>query len=322
MGSGNSKLEEIETISKSFKQTIKDLRDGVESLSGFDFIQDTIDQLSSESAEFSDEEYKAFQCMFESKKKISIAVNDAKNVVSDVKALCITLNSVINDETGSNDQKVHLAIKTFKLSMNDLLPKLEHARDGLSEVTRDLESLASEITRLETWCSGKKQKLENEKKLCVAKKRGVAYGGAAGVTAAAAGTVAVFCWWNPIALLAAKVAAGAAASSTVSFSVAAGVVEGATIPQLKEIYDKGIKGMKESVKKFQEMSEKNKERTKSLNVQVEQLRGIVSAAHQTKISASIALGFDEDDIMFNTLKRNVKELERLSETYLKVKFLS
>ena len=124
MGSGNSKLEEIETISKIFKQTIKDLRDGVESLSGFDFIQDTIDQLSSESAEFSDEEYKAFQCMFESKKKISIAVNDAKNVVSDVKALCITLNSVINDETGSNDQKVHLAIKTFKLSMNDLLPKL------------------------------------------------------------------------------------------------------------------------------------------------------------------------------------------------------
>ena len=123
-------------------------------------------------------------------------------------------------------------------------------------------------------------------------------------------------------MLAAKVAAGAAASSTVSFSVAAGVVERATIPQLKEIYDKGIKGMKESVKKFQEMSEKNKERTKSLNVQVEQLRGIVSAAHQTKISASIALGFDEDDIMFNTLKRNVKELERLSETYLKVKFLS
>ena len=323
MGSGNSKLEDIKIIPKLLKQTIKDLGDGVKSMAGFDLIEQAVEQLLKASTEFSHEEKKALQCIIDANKKIAIAVDQAKNVVSDVKSLCTTLNNVINSNTKSNVDKMRVAISVFKKRMNTLLDKIEKARDWLTNITSELEATVVEITHLKSWSLGKKQELENAKNLAVAKERGAAYGGAAGTTVAVAGTVAaVFCW-NPIGLLAGKVAAGAAAGSTVvTFAAAAGVAEGATIPQLEKMYDDGIKGMEESAKQFEEMSKRNKERTKNLKENVMQLREIGSVAREAHYNAEGVLEFDAHHIMFNILKEDVKELERLCDNYLTMNFVS
>ena len=308
MGSGNSKLEDIKIIPKILKQTIKDLGDGVKSMAGFDLIEQAVEQLLKASTEFSHEEKKALQCIIDANKKIAIAVDQAKNVVSDVKSLCTTLNNVINSNTKSNVDKMRVAISVFKKRMNTLLDKIEKARDWLTNITSELEATVVEITHLKSWSLGKKQELENAKNLAVAKERGAAYGGAAGTTVAVAGTVAaVFCW-NPIGLLAGKVAAG--------------VAEGATIPQLEKMYDDGIKGMEESAKQFEEMSKRNKERTKNLKENVMQLREIGSFARAANDNAEVALEFDVHDIMFNILKKDAKELERLCDNYLTMNFVS
>ena len=97
-------------------------------------------------AEFSFEKKKAFQWIIEAHKKIIIAVNDGKNVVSDVKSLYTTLNRVINSKAGSNDEKIRLAIAVFEKNINDLLPKLDNAKDGLSKITTELETIVLQIT--------------------------------------------------------------------------------------------------------------------------------------------------------------------------------
>ena len=318
MGCVNSKEEDIKNVLYIFKQTIKFLSDGVKPLTGFNFIEHTVKQLSKVIAEFSDEERKALQCIIKANKTIAIAVNDAKNLISDVKSLCNTLATVLNSQDGSYNKKIRLAILLFNESFGSLLAKLYNAIDGLNKVTPELEAIALKITHLMTWCLGKKQELENVKKICVAKERRFAYGGAAGTTVAVGGTVAAVCLWSPIGLLAGIVAAGVAASSTaaVSFSVAVAVAEGATIPQLQKMFDEGIKGMQESVNKFQEMSNKSKERTRRLNETLKQLTEIASFAHQSKANASITHEFDVNDVMFNKLKKDIRELEELSETFL------
>ena len=64
-------------------------------------IDEAVAKLGKVNAEFSDEEKKALQCIIEVSKKITIVVNDAKNIVSQVKVVCSTLNRVINSKANS-----------------------------------------------------------------------------------------------------------------------------------------------------------------------------------------------------------------------------
>ena len=318
MSCENSKVDKIETALINLAQIIKCLSDGDKLLALFNFLEQTLEPLSKVSPEFSDGVKKALQCIFKAKKETAIGVNDAKNLVSNAKYLCKTLNTVLNSQAGSNDKKICLAISLFEKSIGSLLSKLYNARDGLSKVSTELETIVLEIIHLKTWCLGKKQELANVRKISVAKERGCTYGGAAGTTVAVASTVAAVSWWSPIGLLAGLVAAGAAASSTaaVTFLVAVAVVEGVTNPELEKMFDDGIKGMQESVNKFHEMSNKNKERNRRLNENLEHLTRILSFALQSKADESQTLEFNVNDIMFNKLKKDISELEGLCETYL------
>lgn len=319
MGSANSELEIIKNMLSIFKNTIKDLSDGVKSLAGFYLIDKAVKEVSKVNSEFSDEEKKALQCIIEASKNITIALNDSKNLVSDVKSLCTTLRRVINSKAGSNDEKIRLAISVFEKSMADLLPKLDNSRDGLSKVTIELQTIALKITNLQIWFSSKKEELKNVKNSSVAKERGLVYGSVAGAVISLAGTVAATRCWNPVGWVAGIVATGTvtASAGSVSCLIAAGVAETTTIPQLKEMYEDGIKKLDESANKFREMSTENIERTESLSEKMKQLREITSRARQAKHNASATLEFGVDDIMFNILKEDVKELECLCDTYLK-----
>ena len=285
---------------------IKDLYYGIKALAGLDWIDKAVEQLQKVSAQFRDEEKKVLQCIIEADEKIAIAVNDAKNVVSDVKSLCTPLNKVINSKASSNNNKICLAISKFKESMDCFLPKLENARDGLSKVTAELDTIVLQNTNLKTWCFGKKQEQENVKNSSVVQVR-VAHA-TVNATVTVACTAAAVCLWNgnPLAWVPGT-AAGFAA-------ITIGVTESATIPQLRKMNDDKIKELEKSITMFQEMSKKNKERSKSLTEELQQLRKITSVAIQAKDNASATLEFDENDIMFNILKENVKELECLCDT--------
>ena len=338
MGSAISRLVDIETKWKLIVQIIKDIDYALKSLAGFDWIDKAVEQLSKVSAEIRDEEKKTLQCINKTEKKIAIAVNDAKNVVSDVKNLCTTLNKVINSNAGGTNVYLIIEhIRAFATSMGDcLLTNPDNARDGLPKVTAEVKANFFKISNLKDLCFGRKQQLENAKNSSVVKVR------VPGATVAAAGIVAAACWWNRVGWVAGIEAAGTAA---VFALIIAGATECATIPQLKKMYDEGIKGLEESIDKFQDMSKCNNERTKSLTERLDHLGKITSFAHQVKANAKIPQlkkmyeerikgpqesinkfqGMSKDieertknyKTMFNILKEHVKELECLCDTYLK-----
>lgn len=150
--------------------------------------------------------------------------------------------------------------------MGDLLPKLENARDGLSKVTAELDAIVFQTTNLKTWCLGKKKELENAKESPVTIERAAACRSEASATVVVGGVVAATFWRNPVGWVAGIEATGTAAGSAAaaSFSLAAGITEGNIISGLKKMYNDGIKELEASEGNFQEMSEKNKERSKSL----------------------------------------------------------
>ena len=251
---------------KIFKDTIQEISNGVKSFINFDLIDEAVAKLGKVNAEFSDEEKKALQCIIEVSKKITIVVNDAKNIVSQVKVVCSTLNRVINSKANSTDKKIRLPILVFEKNMGDLLPKLENAKDGLSKVTAELDAIVFQITNLKTWCLGKKKELENAKESSLTIECAAAYGGEASATVVVGGVVAATFWRNPVGWVAGIVATGTAAGSAAaaSFSLAAGITEGNIISGLKKMYNDGIKELEASEGNFQEMSKKNKERSKIL----------------------------------------------------------
>ena len=308
MGSANSELEDIKTISHIFKGVIQEISNVVKSFINFSLIDEAVAKLGKLNHGFSDKEKKALHCIIEVSKKITIAVNDAKNVLNEANILCSTLNRVINSKASSNDEKTHLVILVFKESMDDFLPKLENARVCLSKITAELNTIVLQITNLKTWCLGKKKELENAKKSCITKERAASYSGAASATVAVVGIVAATSWWNPVGFVAVIISTGVAAASAAmaSFSIAAGVTEGNIIPGLKKMYNDGIKEMEESVGNFQKMSKENEERSTILTEELNQLKKIASVARQAKDNGKNK--FDVGDTMFNILKEDVVEL--------------
>ena len=79
------------------------------------------------------------------------------------------------------------------------------------------------------------------------------------------------------------------------------------------MYDERIKDLQESVNKFQEASANNKELTKSLTKELEQLRKVTSVTSQEKYRVLTEFEFDEYT-MINVLKKNIEELECLCDT--------
>ena len=318
MGSANSRLEDTKAILNIFKVTIQEIGKGIKSFLIFKLIDELVAKIRKVNVNFSDEEKKALRCIAEVGKNITIAVNDAKNLVEQVKILCSTLNRVINSKANNNDEKLHLAISVFEKSMDHLLPKLENARDGLSKVTAELNAIVLEIANLKNWCLNKKEELENEKKSSVTKQRAAAYGGAATATVTASAIVATTCWWNPVGWVAGIIATGTAAGSAAltSFSIAANVTEGHKIPVLEKKYDDGIKDLEESLSTFQKMSNENKERSKVLTEKLDQLATITAVALQVKVNASVTVEVDLIDSMCILLRDDVKELEDMCDAYL------
>ena len=249
------------------KQAIGEINDGIKSLAGFDCKHNLVQKLLKETNELSFEKKKDIQLIVYANKKIAIALNMTKNVVSDVQVVRITLSEVINSNAGSNHKKIHLAISAFEKSMGVLLPKLDNARDGLSNVTPELKSIAFSIRNLLTSCSNKTKQLKNEKEESAIKKRRDAYGGATNTAIVATGAAAtIAAILNPVAtILASIVAAGATGFPTavVAFPIAAGYTETAMVPRTKKKYDERIKRMTGFLNKLKKFQMKMKKKPKS-----------------------------------------------------------
>lgn len=160
----------------------------------------------------------------------------------------------------------------------------------------------------------------DEKKESVTKKREAAYGGATGATIAVAGTAAaITVFLSPAGVILARsiIAASVTAFQTAifAFPIAAGITEGAIVPKTKKEFDEKIKKVRKFVERLEEIPPKNKRRTQTLTEKVNQLRNIKSVAGQTQNIASLVS--DVDDIMFDMIKKGVKKLECLCDTYLK-----
>lgn len=148
MGSANSQFKDIPDVLHILKQAVGEITDSISSLSCFDPFYNAGQYLLTESNELSDEQRKVIQLIVVANKDVATALNVAKNLVSDVKALCTTLSEVINSNAGSNDKKIIFVISVFEKRMGVLLPELANASDKLFKANEELKSITTPIKNL------------------------------------------------------------------------------------------------------------------------------------------------------------------------------
>jgi len=308
-------VKEIEKVAETMTSTVKAIEKGIKDLAGITAINKAIEEIDKVSDLLDQEEKDALKQIADANKCAGLALHYGKVAVRDVKEITNVIVRVLNAEGSSNRTKVELAIKTYIRRMEGLIPSLEKARDHLAEAVEEMKKAALSLNHLENWCDRKMEELNGKKEGEIVKQRSIAYSGAASVTMTLAGAVVAINLWNPIGWIATAAAIGAGAAITMTVSV--GVTEGATVEELKNLYNVGKEQIQKTSKVFDEMSEVTADNVKLLQKKRDELVEITAVAKGSVSDGKDALEIDVDDIMLNTFKENATNLDKLCEDYLK-----
>lgn len=302
----NSTLKLVQSSIPLYMDIISSLKHYAHGMLSNQGVEEALDTLRKLKPQLNEEERKSTELIINTAKQVRTASMYANTAVQNILGLVNTLTAIL--ESGIHDRdKILEAGKLYKQKIGTLLPSINLARDQMQESVTALYKVGVSINDLMHWCERKKGELEIDKATNVAKERGAAYGGASAATsgvAIACAAIPVFGW------IAALVAIPVTAA--VSFGVAAGVAEGCTIPQLKEIYDNGIKDLSTMSTRFADFAEETKEMTADVTKKTSQLEDIARIVEEGNDSA------DRAYYLMDKFKEDLHELQGMCRAYLEI----
>jgi DNA repair exonuclease SbcCD ATPase subunit len=219
-------------------------------------------------------------------------MDKAAVVVTVIKEQSGALVSVLDPSAvGTDQEKMWAACQYFSSFAKDMEEKVKEAEDALREASNILEGAQNKLRSIVNTLERVQDQFVQEKKAAQAAARAEAYGGAA------AGLV-----FGPIGLI-------------ISYSIAAGVTEGLSIPNIEKDFQAQRDTISGYIKGFEDMSAETKALQKKLDAKRKQLIDI-----HGKLSATGSLaGIEMRSIAvlhFNLVRKNAQALVEACEKFL------
>ena len=219
-------------------------------------------------------------------------LDKAAVVVTVIKEQSGALVSVLElSAEGTDQEKMWAACQYFSGFAKDMEVKVKEAEDALREASNILEGAQNELLSIVNTLKRVQDQFVREKQAAQAKARADAYGGAA------AGLIL-----GPIGLI-------------ISYSIAAGVTEGLTIPDIEADFQTQRNTISGYIEGFKKMSEETKELQEQLDAKRKQLIDI-----HAKLSTTGSLAGTNVRAIpvthFNLVRRNAGALVEACEMFL------
>ena len=224
--------------------------------------------------------------------KAQEGLDKATVVVTVIKEQSNALASVLHPSgVGTDQEKMFAACQYFSSFAKDMEKKVEDAERALRDASNILEAAQNDLSSIVSTLKRVQDQFINEKKAAESKARAAAYGGAA------AGLI-----FGPIGLI-------------ISYSIAAGVTEGLTIPDIEKDFETQRETITGYINGFKSMSAE----TKALQKKLDSKRKLLIDIHG-KLSATATLtGTDVKSIAvihFDLVRKNAKALVEACEKFL------
>ena len=219
-------------------------------------------------------------------------LDKAAVVVTVIKEQSASLVSVLEPSgVGTDQEKMWAACQYFSAFAKDMEEKVKEAEDALREASNILEGAQNELLSIVNTLKRVQDQFVREKQAAQASARAAAYGGAA------AGLIL-----GPIGLI-------------ISYSIAAGVTEGLTIPDIEADFQTQRNTISGYIGGFKKMSEETKELQEQLDAKRKQLIDI-----HAKLSTTGSLAGTNMRAIpllhFNIVRKNAEALVRACERFL------
>ena len=224
--------------------------------------------------------------------KAQEGLDKASVVVTVIKEQSGVLVSVLEPSAeGTDQEKMWAACQYFSGFAKDMEGKVKEAEDALREASNILEGAQNELLSIVNTLKRVQDQFVREKQAAQASARAAAYGGAA------AGLIL-----GPIGLV-------------ISYSIAAGVTEGLTIPDIEADFAKQRQTISGYIEGFKKMSKETNELQEQLDAKRKQLIDI-----HGKLSTTGSLAGADIKLMsikhFNLVRKNAEALVRACERFL------
>jgi DNA repair exonuclease SbcCD ATPase subunit len=218
-----------------FKSLAEDMKNAVQLKEYADQMAHITQVLKAVNEHLDDKEKKVGDLLNEAYKLSTKAMDDASNVVSVIKSQTSALVAILSPSVpGTDKQKMLTACKCYSKFAEKIESKVSDAEKSLRDASNKLQEAQNDIGGIVDTLETVHKDVIEEMKVKKAAQRAKAYGGAA------AG------------------AAGGLIGLIVSYSIAAGVTEGSSIPKIESAFAEQRQAVSDNIESFKQMQTKAK----------------------------------------------------------------